>query len=35
MRLVIWLGVLVAIGWGISLVVQQFLTANPRPSISF
>lgn len=32
MRLVMWLGVLVAVGWGISLVVQQFLQANPRPT---
>lgn len=31
MRLLMWIAVLVAVGWGISLAMQQFLSANPRP----
>jgi len=31
-RLAVWLAVLIAIGWGISLAVQAFLQANPRPT---
>ena len=32
MRLMMWVAVLVAVGWGISLAMQQFLQANPRPT---
>ena len=31
MRLMMWIAVLVAIGWGISIAMQHFLAANPRP----
>lgn len=31
MRLMMWIAVLVAVGWGISLAVQRLLQTNPRP----
>lgn len=33
MRWLFWIGVLVAIGWGIGQVIQRFLLANPPPSL--
>lgn len=32
MRLMFWVAVLVAIGWGIGQLIQRFLAANPPPS---
>jgi|GEM_PF-3924050 len=31
-RLAFWIGALVAVAWAISVAVQQFLSANPRPT---
>lgn len=33
MKWLFWIGVLVAIGWGIGQVIQRFLMANPAPTL--
>jgi hypothetical protein len=33
MKWLFWIGVLVAIGWGIGQILQRFLMANPAPTL--